>query len=204
MNLKPYYKLTDFVDLKDYPGRQNYEAQCPCCKKHHLSISKKSGLFHCFTPECNFNGKCEGFGPSPTLPHREGDPPSRKNSNSSLPRRNLPPYEGGSGRVPYVHLDVKLSSIKSNPAVIKYLADQQIPLEVAEQAGCMSAVRNIDGIAYNCLCYVNRLYGSIINVKYRAVTEKKFSQDVQPKDKNVPSAPYNIEVLNPLRPSRPP
>lgn len=181
MDLKPYYRLKDFVDLKEFPGRQNYEAQCPCCKKHHLSISKKSGLFHCFTPECNFNGICEDF-KDPQYQHKEEwqKEPKKKNTD-------------------YVILDVKLSSIISNPAVVKYLEQQQIPLEVAEQAGCMSAVRNIDGIAYNCLCYVNRLYGSIINVKYRAVTEKKFTQDVQPKEKNVPSAPYNIEALNPLR-----
>ena len=186
MDLKPYYKLTDFVDLVDIKTRQNYTAECPCCKKHHLSISKKSGLFHCFTPECNFNGICDDF-KDPQYQHKEEwqKEPKKKNTD-------------------YAILDVKLSSIKSNPAVVKYLADQQIPLEVAEQAGCMSAVRNIDGIAYNCLCYVNRLYGSIINVKYRAVTEKKFTQDVQPKDKNVPSAPYNIECLNPLRPSQPP
>ena len=199
MDLKPYYRLADFANITTTPNAQNYMADCPACGKHHLSINKKLGLFHCFTPECNFNGKCEDFGPTPTLPHREGELPSRdKNSFAS---RSL---DEKAGRVHYVHLDVKLSSIKSNPAVVKYLEQQQIPLEVAEQAGCMSAVRSIDGITYNCLCYVNRLYGSIINVKYRAVTEKKFTQDVQPKDKNVPSAPYNIEAINPLRPSRPP
>lgn len=182
MDLKPYYRLKDFVDLKEFPGRQNYEAQCPCCKKHHLSISKKSGLFHCFTPECNFNGICDEF-KDPQYQHKEEWQKVSTKKDTS-----------------YTPLDVRqLSKLTANPAVVKYLAEQQIPLEVAEQAGCMSAVRSIDSITYNCLCFVNRLYGSIINVKYRAVTEKKFTQDVQPKDKNVPSAPYNIECLNPLR-----
>ncbi len=181
MDLKPYYRLADFANITTTPNAQNYMADCPACGKHHLSINKKLGLFHCFTPECNFNGICDDF-KDPQYQHKEEwqKEPKKKNTD-------------------YAILDVKLSSIKSNPAVVKYLADQQIPLEVAEQAGCMSAVRSIEGVSYNCLCYVNRLYGSIINVKYRAVTEKKFTQDVQPKDKNVPSAPYNIECLNPLR-----
>ena len=187
MDLKHYYRLADFANITTTPNAQNYMADCPACGKHHLSINKKLGLFHCFTPECNFNGICDEF-KDPQYQHKEEWQKVSTKKDTS-----------------YTPLDVRqLSKLTANPAVVKYLAEQQIPLEVAEQAGCMSAVRNIDGIAYNCLCYVNRLYGSIINVKYRAVTEKKFSQDVQPKDKNVPSAPYNIEVLNPLRPSRPP
>ena len=209
MDLKPYYKLTDFVDLKDIPSRQNYTAQCPCCKKHHLSISKKSGLFHCFTPECNFNGICDDFktvrseelGVRSKSPLTNSASPAANNSTLHTPNSSLSTHSSLRHFVPeaYAPLSIRdLSKLDVNPAVVRYLEQQQIPLEVANAAGCMSAVRSIEGVSYNCLCYVNRLYGSIINVKYRAVTDKKFTQEAQKSGSGVPSAPYNIEALNPL------
>lgn len=61
----------------------------------------------------------------------------------------------------------------------------------------MAAVKTFSQQQRHCLCYVNRVFGNIINVKYRAVDGKLFLQDAQ-KAKDAPSAPYNIDCINPL------
>ena len=61
--LKPYYKLSDFEDHKG--NGKNWIATCPVCEKKHLSISKATGLYHCFTPGCDFNGQLDEFKPYP-------------------------------------------------------------------------------------------------------------------------------------------
>lgn len=44
--MKPFYYLSDFPERKN--AGQNFVAECPKCGKKHLSISKKTGAFHCF------------------------------------------------------------------------------------------------------------------------------------------------------------
>ena len=57
--MKPFYYLSDFPERKN--AGQNFVAECPKCGKKHLSISKKTGAFHCFYAGCDFNGKLKDF-----------------------------------------------------------------------------------------------------------------------------------------------
>lgn len=224
MKLKPYYKLSDFEDCKG--NGKNWIATCPVCEKKHLSISKATGLYHCFTPGCDFNGQLDEFKPYPYQHnalgvrncdtdvnldvlkkrpkvnglgfrvngnHPDGDSINYKPSAINLDSDFLP--EDYESLEPSVIRQLK--PIEPGSPVAQYLESIHIPLEIALQAGCMSATRTFSDVQRPCLCYVNRLYGNIINVKYRAVDAKLFTQDAQ-KAKDAPSAPFNIECLNPL------
>ena len=57
--MKPFYSLADFPERKN--AGKNYVAECPKCGKKHLSISRATGLMHCFTAGCDFNGKLKDF-----------------------------------------------------------------------------------------------------------------------------------------------
>ena len=234
MKLKPYYKLSDFEDYKG--NGKNWIATCPVCEKKHLSISKATGLYHCFTPGCDFNGQLDEFKPYPyqhnalgvrncdtdvnlnvlskkkclegTTAKRsvtgctKGAAGIQSDRNSCL--EGSTSYDLDSDFLPedYESLEPsvirQLKPIEPNSPVAQYLESIHIPLEVARAAGCMSATRTFSDVQRPCLCYVNRLYGNIINVKYRAVNAKQFTQDAQ-KAKDAPSAPFNIECLNPLK-----
>lgn len=234
-NLKPYYKLSDFPDRKGLG--KNWMATCPLCDKKHLSISKDTGLYHCFSPDCDFNGQLDDFKPYPyqhnalgvrncdtdvnlnaiskkkksclegTTAKRsesgctEGAAGNKGKGDSCLEGSTLQDLDSDFLPEDYESLESsvikQLKPIEPDSPVAKYLEEIHIPLEVAQAAGCMSATRTFSNIQRPCLCYVNRLYGNIINVKYRAVNAKQFSQDAQ-KAKDAPSAPFNIECLNPL------
>lgn len=212
----PYYKLSDFVKLRTTEKARNYMAECPQCKKKHLSINKKTGVFHCFTPSCNFNGICDDFKAAEyqhdALGERAIDRERRANPQAQAsPRKPAAPPAATSAATSAAMSDATMDDylslepsglvpIEQNPHVMRYLESQQIPLDVAQAAGCMAATKKINDHFHNCLCYVNRLYGNIINVKYRAVDEKIFLQDAQPKEAEVPSAPFGIDCLNPLLP----
>ena len=57
MNKKAFYVLEDFEpDLKTNTNGKNYVAKCPKCEKWNLYISKKTGLYNCFTGGCDFRG----------------------------------------------------------------------------------------------------------------------------------------------------
>lgn len=212
----PYYNLKDFVNLKGSVNAKNYVAECPKCQKQHLSINKKTGVFHCFTPGCNCNGICDDFkdpqyqhnalGERPIDQERrsQGQPSPVRLSSAQKPADKPRTADDSATDVEIEDYICLLPSglvpIAQNPQVLAYLREQQIPQEVAEKAGCMAAYKMIGGHYHHCLCYVNRIYGNIINVKYRAVDQKLFLQDAQPKEAEVPSAPYGIECLNPLRP----
>ena len=52
---KAFYVLKDFEDnLKTNTNGKNYVAKCPECGKWNLYISKKNGLYNCFTGGCEF------------------------------------------------------------------------------------------------------------------------------------------------------
>lgn len=228
MKLKPYYSLSDFPDRKGLG--KNWMATCPLCDKKHLSISKENGLFHCFSPDCDFNGQLDDFKPYAyqhnalgvrncdtdvnlgVLKKRKkvdglgfmvnGNSSDQESINHQPSTINSQSLEEGFLPEDYVSLESSvikaLKPLDSDPAVVKYLEQIHIPMSVAQQAGCMATTRTFNNIKRPCLCYVNRLYGNIINVKYRAVDAKLFTQDAQ-KAKDAPSAPYNIECLNPLK-----
>ena len=160
--MKPLYYLSDFPERKN--AGQNFVAKCPKCGKKHLSISQKTGAFHCFYAGCDFNGKLKDFweerpysdssfigntggnytGTSKTT-HYTGKGNDAACSNSST-------INGKStSEVPMIPEDYKklspevfsrIKSLTNNPetndqdqlAARRYLADQGISLEKAIEA----------------------------------------------------------------------
>ena len=104
------------------------------------------------------------------------------------------------------------STDSAQVVVREYLEAQKIDFDAAVRAGCMCAVKTCykdnKAVVGPCLAYVNRIFGDIINVKYRLCTDKLFYQDGQNGTANadedgrnkIPSAPYNIDCINPLCP----
>ena len=186
--LKPYYRLYDFPDRRN--SGKSWVTECPNCGHKKLYIDKKSGLFNCFYAGCGFKGMLDDYRPL----DQQHDSLGERIVKKSVPSRNTLPddYENLSDSV-----IKRLKPLDEDAEVINYLAEQKIPLDIAEAAGCMSAVKDFDGKKHHCLCYVNKVNGNIVNVKYRAVDQKMFCQDSL-KDKDIPSAPFNIECLNPL------
>jgi twinkle protein len=59
---KAFYVLKDFENnLKTNTRGKNYVAKCPECEKWNLYISKKNGLYNCFTGGCEFKGILQDF-----------------------------------------------------------------------------------------------------------------------------------------------
>ena len=60
---KAFYVLKDFENnLKKTTSQSlNYVAKCPECGKWNLYISKKTGLYNCFTGGCEFKGILQDF-----------------------------------------------------------------------------------------------------------------------------------------------
>ena len=88
--------------------------------------------------------------------------------------------------------DVKMEKIgflqpsdKLSKAYADYLASIHISMETLIALGV--------GISNYNLCYVNRVDGRPVNVKYRSVLKKEFTQESPTK----PCAPYNIDCVNP-------
>ena len=68
MEKKAFYVLEDFEpDLKTNTKGKNYVAKCPECGKWNLYISKKTGLYNCFTGGCEFKGILQEFLPEKSL-----------------------------------------------------------------------------------------------------------------------------------------
>lgn len=210
--LKPYYRLSDFDDRKGRKESRNWTATCPKCGKTHLSISKNSGLFNCFTPGCSFSGMLEDYRPLDKQHNSLGElivqPAKRtgikeKRSSAVSQPPTLQTMQETADFLPEDYADLKPSVIKQlrpiadDKEVLAYLGRIGIPQQVAEQAGCMAATRTFNEKQCHCLAYVNRVMGKVINVKYRATDGKMFTQDAQ-ESKDAPSAPYNIDCLNPL------
>lgn len=57
--MKAFYSLSDFPERKS--AGKNFITVCPKCGKKHLSISKQTGLYHCFYSGCDFHGKLRDF-----------------------------------------------------------------------------------------------------------------------------------------------
>ena len=198
--MKPFYKLDDFPDRKGMG--KNWLATCPKCGKRHLYIDKMKGTFLCFYGGCDFKGMLEDF----------RDPRDSSNAGMQTVVASRRPHPSGKGNegdgslfevVPqdYRQLDARVTDalrpLRECAEVMDYLHSLSIPIEAAEAAGCMTAVRHFADKPHNCLCYVNRVNGNVVNVKYRAVDMKLFCQDGQ-KDDDIPSAPFNIDCINPF------
>lgn len=57
--MKPFYYLSDFPERRNVG--KNFVAECPKCGKKHLSISRETGLYHCFYAGCDFHGRLKDF-----------------------------------------------------------------------------------------------------------------------------------------------
>ena len=66
MMKKAFYVLEDF-ELKTNSNGKNHVAKCPMCEKWNLYISKKNGLYNCFTGGCEFKGILQDFVPAKPL-----------------------------------------------------------------------------------------------------------------------------------------
>ncbi|MBQ8675675.1 MAG: toprim domain-containing protein [Bacteroidaceae bacterium] len=193
----PFYNLSDFPDRRSQ-GR-NWLVTCPQCGKRHMYIDKATGKFLCFYSGCDFRGILEDFR-TPSSPLAQLQVKSSHIPNS---RQHTPVETNDCLTIAddYHALPSKtcanLIPLADCQPVVDYLREQHLPLATAEAAGCMATLRVIAGKPHHCICYVNRVNGDIVNVKYRAVDAKMFCQDSLP-DKDLPSPPYNIDCINPL------
>lgn len=198
--MKPFYFLSDFPDRKS--AGQNYVAECPKCGKKHLSISKKTGAFHCFYAGCDFNGKLRDFWKDKPLTDA-----SFTNGNDGSYSATPAAYtrsKKSSSEVPMLPEDFKrlspevLAKIKpltddpetADPdqlAARRYLADQGISLKTAIEAriGCLTHrchgkddEKKSAGAMYHCIAYVNYVNGRPVNAKYRSCDPSKVSAAV--------------------------
>ena len=244
--MKPFYRLADFKIINPLTQGKTWTAECPVCGKNHLKVNRNSGLYHCFTPGCNFNGILDEYkdlryqhnalGECPKSPTSSPPPPKggvacRVDGNwdkfrkpvsepstlsdkpvSGLSTRTTTPPSGagglevGLGIFPsdYPQLSSslirELKPIDAVPEVVRYLEEQKIPVEVALGCGCYAALHTCwdkEGQAHHgpCLAYVNYVFGNIVNIKYRLISPKAFSQDVL-EDKTLPAPPYAIDCIN--------
>lgn len=93
-----------------------------------------------------------------------------------------------------------LTDFMKNEDVARYVYEQGITLGAVIMQ-CKAGMKWIDGRTLPCLAYVNTVEGRVVNVKYRAVNTKKFTQ-LTIKDSAIPQAPYNIDCLWPERVGR--
>lgn len=190
--MKPFYFLSDFPDRKN--AGKNFVAQCPQCGKKHLSIAKATGLMHCFTAGCGFNGKLKDFWENrpyvETPYHADSKSYTVKTSaiNTSTTNGNhsevsmIP--EDYKSLAPEVFSKIKpliITSDTTDPdqlAAKQYLTDQGISLEIASKihVGCLThrcfgkdgEDKKSMGNLYHCIAYVNYVNGQPVNVKYRS------------------------------------
>lgn len=176
--MKPFYYLSDFPERRN--AGKNFVAECPKCGKKHLSISRETGVYHCFYAGCDFNGKLRdfweecpfiGFAASPVS--GSGGSVSGKaaagNAGSGKYVSEVPMIPEDYKRVP-PEIFGKIKPLTDDPetadrdqlAARRYLADQRISLKTAMELR----------VGYTKLWY----------------------QD----SPTTPCAPYGIDCINPL------
>ena len=197
----PFYYLSNFPERKSVG--KNYVAECPKCHKKNLSISKSTGLMHCFTAGCGFSGKLKDFWEErPFYPMIPAD------------YKRLTP-----------EVQARIKSLADDPespdadrqAALRYLAHQGISpaTALAARVGCLSHRcygkddKQSAGSVYHCIAYVNYINGQPVNAKYRSCDPSAVpAQDADAKPEytkfwaqdspTTPCAPYNIDCINPL------
>lgn len=160
--MKAFYSLSDFSERKS--AGKNFVTVCPKCGKKHLSISKETGLYHCFYAGCDFHGKLKDFweerpSADSSFAGSAGDRAGVHNPARRMAAGSCVPEGGGrktTSEVPMIPEDYKriapevLARIKpligdtetTDPdqlAARRYLADQGISLKTATDAriGCL-------------------------------------------------------------------
>lgn len=155
--MKPFYYLSDFPDRKTVG--KNFSAECPKCGKKHLSISKSTGLYHCFYAGCDFHGRLRDFWED--RPLLENASYAARSGACRGAGAVVRPSAGSNGRaaseVPMIPDDykrlppevfAKIKPLTDEPettdadqlAARRYLADQGISLKTAVDAhvGCLT------------------------------------------------------------------
>lgn len=161
--MKAFYSLSDFPERKN--AGKNFVAICPKCGKKHLSISKGTGLYHCFYAGCDFHGKLKDFwedrpfADSPythttsfpsathTSAQHSGNTAFSENSNSGKFSSEVPMIPDDYHRLTQ-EVFAGIKPLTDDPettdqdqlAARRYLADQHISLQTAIQAhiGCLT------------------------------------------------------------------
>jgi len=193
MEKKAFYVLDDFKEIKKDTQGKNYKAKCPMCEKWNLYISKKNGLYNCFTGGCDFKGILLDFCELKT------EIKEANNSGTFYPKKNkvryVPPRAGKGETVRMVPTDYKrlkpetIASIKpvtdnvetmdeDEKAAWRYLSEMGISRKTAVLArvGCTTAhfikqdsmQENPEGTHCRSLAYVNYVNGQAVNVKFRS------------------------------------
>lgn len=193
MTKKAFYVLADFDEnIKMDTRGKNYRAKCPECGKWNLYISKKTGLYNCFTGGCEFKGILQDS--------CEAKPVVGATSTGVLyPKgkkvRFVEDAQRADGCVKMLPTDYKrlapdvLAAIKpvreaaetsdlDEEAAWLYLGEMGISRQTAERAqvGCLmtrfidpdSKVEGGSTMRLRSLAYVNYVNGKAVNVKYRS------------------------------------
>lgn len=192
--MKPFYYLSDFPERRN--AGKNFVAECPKCGKKHLSISRETGVYHCFYAGCDFNGKLRDFWEERPFIGFAASPVS--GSSGSVSGKTAA-GNAGSGKyvseVPMIPEDYKrvppeifgkIKPLTDDPetadrdqlAARRYLADQRISLKTAMELriGCLTHRcfgkdedrKQATGTMHHCIAYVNYVNGQPVNVKYRS------------------------------------
>lgn len=191
---KAFYVLKDFEDnLKTNTNGKNYVAKCPECGKWNLYISKKNGLYNCFTGGCEFKGILQDFCEQKPVVH------GSSSSGTFYPKRGKvrfaaerPSADSSVRMIPTDYKRLKpeiVAAIKpiteatetedlDEMAAWHYLSEMGISRKTAALAhvGCLthhfpnpdSKEENAGGTHCRCLAYVNYVNGQPVNVKYRS------------------------------------
>lgn len=190
---KAFYVLADFEENMKTTNGKNYVAKCPECKKWNLYISKKDGLYNCFTGGCDFKGILQDFckqKPKDSCSDSSGTFYPKRGKVRHVAER--PKNEDG---VPMLPTDFKrlkpetMADIKpltdrsettdpDGQAAWDYLSEMGISRKTAALArvGCLthwfanpdSKQEKSETTRRRCIAYVNYVNGQPVNVKYRS------------------------------------
>lgn len=216
-------KITELSALK---GRgENKMGYCPMCdgdrKKRHLSVNLEKGVAHCFRCDANFViDKKE-----PTTDSKPNYFDTKAFSNQLCVKTRAMGTDAmkfaatKKSPVPYIPEDYKpLSAEKQSnytllqeeptdsiveKSAMDYLESIGISRPTALELGIGYASRRFEDTGYlPCVAYVYYVQGNPVNVKYRSVRGKHFSQDHENDSTNKDlrtSVPYNIRCIDPDR-----
>ena len=158
-------------------------ATCPKCGHQTLSVDTAKQLYHCFHAGCTNDGRLSAEPWQSQQPHfKQPTALIRKAVTEGEAPMEPQDYKGLSAAV--------LASVHpiddTAPQLIKdYLTAIHIDLETASAMGV--------GYRDGDIAYVNYVTGRPVNVKFRSVVGKHFSQE----SPTTPCAPYNIDCLWP-------
>lgn len=214
-------KIEELCALKG-PG-ENKMGYCPNCdgerKKRHLSVNLEKGLAHCFRCDAVYvidkidnNMNQTTNHPDHTLvSHAVWSNKGEMKKDVSLfatATKSLVPYIPEDykplteeQKAHYTLLQEEPSSSAVETQVIEYLTSTGISLKTALKLGLGYASRTFDKVGFQpCLSYVYYVKGKPVNVKYRSVSQKLFTQEHNPDTKDIrTSVPYNIQCIDPDR-----